>query len=44
MRVVALLFGLLGAAGSGFLGFKWTTDVKDTKATMDDMRKLNEMA
>jgi hypothetical protein len=37
-----LIFGLLGAAGSGFLGLKWTTDVKETKPKIDEMRKLNE--
>jgi hypothetical protein len=26
MRVVALIFGLLGAAGSGFVGVKWMND------------------
>jgi hypothetical protein len=44
MRIAALIFGLLGAAGSGFLGLKWTSDANDpkNKAAVDVMRKINE--
>ena len=42
MRIAALIFGLLGTAGSGTLGVKWTNDVSATKATIDSLRPLAE--
>lgn len=42
MRIAALIFGLLGCAGSGFLGFKWTSDLQERKTEIEQYRKLIE--
>jgi hypothetical protein len=42
MRVVVLIFGLLGAAGSGFLGVKWLSDANNLKKEIDLVRKVGE--
>lgn len=44
MRIAALIFGLLGAAGSGFLGAKWTSDIRERKPELDAARKLIEIS
>jgi hypothetical protein len=43
MRFVALFFGLLGAAGSGFLGNKWQHDIQEQRAKLDLVRALAEV-
>lgn len=42
MRVAALIFGLIGAAGSGFLGAKWLSDANNLKSEIEMMRKWGE--
>ena len=46
MRVVAmifaLLFGLLGSAGSGILGVKWLSDVAKKREEIEFVRQLGE--
>lgn len=41
MRVAALIFGLLGALGSGFIGAKWLSDANQEKAKIDLIRALD---
>ena len=43
MRILALLFGLVGVAGSGFLGMKWMGDANKSKETIALAKKLNEV-
>lgn len=43
MRIVAIVFGLLGVAGSGFLGGKWLSDINDKKAELELIRKMEEV-
>ena len=40
MRVAALIFGLLGVAGSGALGAKWMTDISERKPELDRAREI----
>ena len=42
MRYVVLIFGLLGVVGSGFLGYKWRTDLNDGRDKVELNRKLLE--
>jgi hypothetical protein len=44
MRGIVLLLGLLGAVGSGFLGYKWYSDANDPeyKAKIELARSLAE--
>lgn len=42
MRTLALIFGLIGAAGSGVLGAKWLGDAKDSKGKIDFVKQVND--
>jgi hypothetical protein len=43
MRIVALIFGLLGTVGSGFLGAKWLSDANNLKKEIELVRKIGEV-
>lgn len=43
MRIAALIFGILGVLGSGFLGSKWLKDMNDQKAKIDIARAVAEL-
>ena len=43
MRILAILFGLLGTVGSGFIGMKWMGDAKESKEKIAVVKKLNEI-
>ena len=40
MKIAALIFGLLGVAGSGFLGSKWLSDMNEIKGKIEIIRVL----
>lgn len=40
MRIAALIFGLLGVAGSGFLGSKWLSDMNEMKGKIELIRAV----
>lgn len=40
MRIAALIFGLLGTVGSGFLGAKWQSDIQSQREKIELARKL----
>ena len=42
MRIAAIVVGLLGAVGSGYLGYKWVSDVKTHKAEVAYLQQLND--
>lgn len=44
MRIAALIFALLGIAGSGFIGAKWMSDMAEQRGKIEDARrKLAEL-